>query len=94
MSQYERRFSIRDDDAGKPEEIVVDYETHGHSTCLEVHLPDGRLILIGHGCASDGYEIGVYTSAEDFHEDEHGAWVVYVDADNDIAPGPAAKGGS
>lgn len=78
------RFSIRSGDDGVPENIVVRYATHGHAPCLEVVFPDGRFLLVGHGCGSDGYEIGLYDSESDFYDDEGDALIVLVDGDNEI----------
>lgn len=83
--QADHVFSIRrNDTTGNFEDIRIGVETHGHAPCLEIHLPDGRFILITHGCASDGYEIGMYDSERDFHHDEGDACIVLVDADNEV----------
>ncbi len=76
------RFSIRSDDEGVPERIVVEYGSHGHAPCLEIALPDGRWLLIGHGSSSNGYEVGLYSSEQDFYDDEENALIALVDGDN------------
>lgn len=67
-----------------PERITVDYGTHGHAKMLEIHLPDGRVILISHGIASNGYEVAVVRSMQALYDGEHDAQVVAVDADNNV----------
>lgn len=82
--QVDHVFAIRRNDAGDFEDIRIGVANHGDAPCLEIHLPDGRFILITHGCESDGYEVGMYDSERDFYYDEGGARIILVDADNEL----------